>query len=211
MLDAGDDRIERDLILATLGDDEIGVSLRRLDELLVHRTHRRHVLIDDRIERATARLNVANETAHETNVGRRVDEQLDVDPLAELRLGQNQNPFDDQHAPRLDALRRRLARMCREVVERNFDRRTFREHIEMSHEQLGLERIGMIEVDFLSLFGRERVEVAIVRIVRDPFDAIFSDAIVDRLRDCRFARAGAAGDADDDRLQLTPPLGTPPR
>ena len=98
-----------------------------------------------------------------------------------------------------------------EVVARHFDRRALAKRVEVTNEELGLERIGMIEVDLLSLFGRERVEVAIVRIVRDPFDAIFSDAIVDRLRDCRFARAGAAGDADDDRLQLTPPLGTPPR
>jgi hypothetical protein len=72
----------------------------------------------------------------------------------------------------------------------------------MAHEQLGLERVGMIEVDVVALLDRERVEVAVVRIVRDPLDAVLADMIVDRARDRGLARAGAAGDADDDgRLQ----------
>src|SRR4051794_31870872 len=68
----------------------------------------------------------------------------------------------------------------------------------MPHQQFGFERIGMIEVDRMPLLGRVAIEVAVVRIMRDPFDPIFADAVVDCTRDGGLARSGAAGDADDD-------------
>src|SRR5207244_7357510 len=68
ILDARDDRVERHLILAPLGDDEVGVALRRLDELLVHRPNRVQVLMDDRVERPAARLDVARQTAGDADV-----------------------------------------------------------------------------------------------------------------------------------------------
>src|SRR5215213_8482127 len=71
----------------------------------------------------------------------------------------------------------------------------------MARQQLGLERIGMIEVDPVPLFSRESVEIAVVRIVRNPVDPIFPDAIVNGAGDGRLARAGTAGNSDDDRLQ----------
>jgi len=57
----------------------------------------------------------------------------------------------------------------------------------MPHQQLGLERVGVIEVDALALVGRQSVEVAVVRVVRDPLDAVFADAVVDRARDRRLS------------------------
>src|SRR3954452_5677972 len=69
----------------------------------------------------------------------------------------------------------------------------------MPDQQFRFERVGMIEVDLSALLRRVAIEVAVVRIVRDPLDAVFADAVVDGARDGRFARSGAAGDADDDR------------
>ena len=51
----------------------------------------------------------------------------------EHRLGQDQNPFDDQHLLRRDVVRLiRLARVRREVVHRHLDGRSFREHVEVT-------------------------------------------------------------------------------
>src|SRR2546428_10315652 len=99
-LHSRDDRVERHLILAALRDDQVGVPLRRFDELLVHRTHRVQILLNHGFERAASRLNVAHEAAHETDVGGRIDKQLDVDPLAQLGFRENENAFDDDHPPR---------------------------------------------------------------------------------------------------------------
>ena len=50
--DAGDHRLERHLVLGALGDDEVGVALRGLHELEVHRAHRVEVLPLHRLEAA---------------------------------------------------------------------------------------------------------------------------------------------------------------
>src|SRR5882757_4839439 len=69
----------------------------------------------------------------------------------------------------------------------------------MSHQQLGLERVRMIEVDQMPLLGRIEVEVAVVRIVRDPLDPIFADAVVDGLGNGGLSRARASSDSNDHR------------
>jgi len=69
----------------------------------------------------------------------------------------------------------------------------------MARKELGLERVGMVEVDAVALLGREAVEVAVVRVVGDPLDAVAADAVVDRARDGGLSRSGSTRDADDDR------------
>ena len=92
MLHPGDDRIESHLILAPFGDDQIGVALGGLDELLVHRADGGQILIDYRLQRAAACLDVTHQPADESDIGRGVHEQLDIDPPPELRFGQDQDP-----------------------------------------------------------------------------------------------------------------------
>ena len=163
----------------------------------MHRPHGGHVLLHDGFERTAARLNVPHQPPHEADVRRRIDEQFDVDALAQLGLGENQNALHDDHAPRLDALRFLSSGVRSKVVAGHFDRRSFSQHVEMTHEQLRLQRIGMVEVDLRSLLVGKSVEVAVVGIVRDPLDAIAADAVVDRLRHGRLPRTGPAGDSDD--------------
>src|SRR5690349_13973852 len=55
----------------------------------------------------------------------------------------------------------------------------------------------MIEVDVMPLFGAQAFEVAVVRVVRDPFDLVAPDAIHDGASHGGLARPGAARDADD--------------
>ena len=51
----------------------------------------------------------------------------------------------------------------------------------MPDQQLGFQRIGMVEVDLVALCGGEAIEVAVIGIVGDPLDVSAADAIVDGL------------------------------
>src|SRR5207253_3302966 len=84
----------------------------------------------------------------------------------------------------------------------------------MANQQLRRERVGMIEIDLVTLVGGEAFEVAVVRVVRDPLDATAADAVVDRACDRRFSGPGSSGNPDRyGRLHPVMPtaLPTPPR
>src|SRR3954469_8282882 len=68
----------------------------------------------------------------------------------------------------------------------------------MAREQFALERIGMVEVDVMPVFGTQSFEVAVIRIVRDPLDTIASDAVVDGTCNGRFTGAGAPGNSNEN-------------
>src|SRR6185369_12460219 len=87
--------------MTSFGDDDIGESFRRFDELNMHGPHRRDVLLDYRIQSATALGNIAPQAANETHVVRSIDEHLNVHLLEQPRLGKNQDTFDNH-----DGLRR---------------------------------------------------------------------------------------------------------
>ena len=61
---------------ATFGNDDVGVFLRRFDELLVHRLHGRGVLRDDRLHRTPALADVAQDAPRKADIG-------EVDPFGE--------------------------------------------------------------------------------------------------------------------------------
>ena len=86
--------------------------MRRLDELEVHRPHRRVVLVAHRLEGAAALLDVAADAADDADVGVGVDEDLDVDLLAQRGLDEHEDALDDDHARGLDRGASRLRRVC---------------------------------------------------------------------------------------------------
>ena len=92
---ATDHDIEGDAVVAALGDDEIGPALARLDELQVHRPHRLVVLLADLTEGAAARLHVAADAAEDADVGVGVDEDLDVEAIADPLVDEDQDALDD--------------------------------------------------------------------------------------------------------------------
>ena len=120
--EASEQHVERDVVVAALGHDQIGPPLGRLDMLDVHRAHRRVVLVAHRLERAATLLEVAADAAHQPDVGVGVDEDLDVHLIAQRGLGEHEDALDDDHRARLDASRARRARVLREVVDRDLDR-----------------------------------------------------------------------------------------
>lgn len=53
----------------------------------------------------------------------------------------------------------------------------------MSDEEFCLKRIGMVEVDFRFLGGRQSAQVFVVRVVLEEGDAVWTDALENLLSD----------------------------
>src|SRR6185437_8947370 len=115
-------QINTNEIMTTLRNDDVCMTLRRLDKLHVHGPNRPDVLFDNRIERAPALGKIPPQAANETNVVGRVDKNLDVHLLEQTRLGEDQNPFEDDNRFRFDCARLVQARVGFEVVKRQLDR-----------------------------------------------------------------------------------------
>jgi len=107
-----------------------------------------------RFDRPATRFDVPAETAEESNIGGRVDEQLDVDPLADLRFGEHEDPFHDDRRFRLDPARLRRAHVQREVVDRKVDRIAGEDPVDLLDHEGRLERIGVVKVDLMALLER---------------------------------------------------------
>ena len=66
----------------------------------MHRLHRRGVLRDDRLHRAPALADVAQDTPRQPDVGVGVDVNLDVHQVAQLLVLEDQDAVDDDHLRR---------------------------------------------------------------------------------------------------------------
>src|SRR5215813_3919467 len=108
--------------MTTLRNDDVSKTLRRLDELNMHRPDRSDVLIDDRIERPPAFGDVTAEAANKAQIVRRIDKDLDIHLLEQTRFRKNQDAFDDDNRFRLNPRRRRQTGMRLEIIDRQFDR-----------------------------------------------------------------------------------------
>ncbi len=89
--------------------------------------------------------------------------------------------------------------MPREVVHGRFDRPSGAQLVQVAHQQVGLERVGMVVVERGALFEPEIVAIAIVPIVLEDRDLVIADALDDPADDGGFARRRAACHADDQR------------
>src|SRR3990170_2549601 len=195
----GDDHVHGDGVQAAFGDDHVGVALGRFDELQVHRTHRHLILLDDRGDRPPALLDVALQPADEAHVGIGIDEDLDVEQFAQAPLGEDQNALHQDHQLRFDVARQVGAGVGGEIVDRDLDRLPPAQRFQMVDQQLGLERVGVVEVDDVALRPRQLPQVPVVSIVGQQDDAPGPDPIEDDVGDGRFPGTGATGDPEDDR------------
>ena len=105
----------------------------------------------------------------------------------------------------LDDLRFRGARVAREIVDRALDALARAQCLEVLDEQVRLERVRMVVVDVLALLKRDVVVCLVVVIVVDDRDAV-PEMRLEPVRECGLARARAARNADNRRLQFWNPL-----
>ena len=99
--DVGSDHFDGDAVVASLGDNDVGVALGGLNELEVHGADSVIVLFDDGLDGAAAVSNVAFHASDEANVVVGVDEDLDIEELEKLRLSKDEDSLDDDDLARL--------------------------------------------------------------------------------------------------------------
>jgi len=77
-LNLSDDHFDGDGIVTTAWYDDVRVPLAWLDELEMHRLHRRQVLLDYFVQRSAALVRVALDPTNEPDVGVGIDEHFDI-------------------------------------------------------------------------------------------------------------------------------------
>jgi hypothetical protein len=103
--------------VSALRDDDVGVALARFDEFEVHRFDRAEILFDDRLNGPAALGDVALQTPDEARVVVCIHEYLDVHQLAEIGIGVDQNPLDNQRTARRDDFGFVLSRVAGEIID----------------------------------------------------------------------------------------------
>jgi hypothetical protein len=167
----------------------------------VHRPDRGVVLIAHRGEAAAALLEVAADAAHQPDVGVGVDEDLDVELIADRGLDEDQDALDQNQRRRLDVAGLGPAGVGDEVVDRHVDRVAGLELGQVLGEERAVEGRRMVVVD-LGAGGRRQVAlVLVVRVMIDDRAATGRDRGGQLGGDRRLAGAGAAGDADRERAR----------
>jgi len=154
-LNLSDDHLDGDRVVATARHYHIGVALAWLDELIMHRLNGGQILLDDLIERSSAIVRVPLDSANEPDVGIRVDEYLDVAKFPHSRVDEQQDAVDDDYVRGLDARRLDFAQMSDEVVLRLVDRLPPGERLEMCEEQIIVERVRVVPIEFPALAQSE--------------------------------------------------------
>ena len=150
-----------------LGDDHVGVTFRGLDEALVCRAYRAEVLLHDELGGTASFGDVAPQPSDQADVGGGVDEDLQVEALAEGSVPEHQDPVDDDDARRLDHPDPIAAVVLGVVVDRYGDRCAVGERCEVIVEQRPVEGVGVVVVDGAALLDRCVAEVEVVRVELD--------------------------------------------
>ena len=75
---------ERDLIIATLRNDNVRIALARFHKLLVHGLDGGEILVHHAVKAAATVTHIAHDTAQDAHVRVGVDENLDIHKIAQF-------------------------------------------------------------------------------------------------------------------------------
>ena len=134
-----DKHIHSHRVEAALGDDDIGILLRRLDKLLVHGLHRSGILLDDRLHGAPALADVTQDASCKAQVGIGIYKDLDIHQITKLLVLENQDAINDDDARGLDYYRIVRTVMLDERIYRVFDRHIALQCANMLHKHIGVK------------------------------------------------------------------------
>jgi hypothetical protein len=117
----------------------------------VHGLDGLQILIDHRRDGAPALRRVALQPSDESKVVVSVHEHLHVHQLAQRRIGENQDAFDNHAGARHDGVVMGLPRVAREIVRGRLHGAPVPQRAHVLHHQLGLERPRVVVVQSRAL------------------------------------------------------------
>jgi len=177
-------------------DNHICVTLARLDELAVHRLNGREVLFDNLVERPAANPGVPLDATDEPDVRIRVHEHLNVTELTHSGVDEEENAVDDDYIRWFHPRAIGAAKMGDEIVLGLLDRLSFAQRFEVRAQQVVVESVRMVPVEFLPLVERKGGEVLVVCVHIDERNGRCRQKLGDIHGHGRLARSRAAGNSD---------------
>jgi hypothetical protein len=193
------DHFNRHRVVTAARDDDVRPAFAWFDELQVHRPDRVHVLLQDLLQRTAAGRDVALDPPHQADVGVGVHEHLHIQPLPHPLVGEQQNAVYYHHVHLRDPHRLRTARVDGVVVHRLLDRLPGRHRIEVFHEEVEIERVGVVPVDAVQLRHGAAGEAAVVRVHLDEGHRRIGQRRRHAAGDRGLPGAGPAGNSDHQR------------
>ena len=132
--------------MATLGDDEVGVLLRGLDELVVSRSNDLQILGDNRVHRAAPFVYIPSKSTDESNIVRGFHKKLQIDKVSYPFLEVDHYSLDDNQLFRLNRNRLLQTPMMDKVIPGQLDGFEMLQAEKLFMEEIAVEGFGMIEV-----------------------------------------------------------------
>src|SRR5687767_4533493 len=182
--------------MTTFRDNNVCITFRWLDELHVHRPHRRDVLFDYGLHRPTTLGNIAAKSPDKSNVVGSIYEYFDVQLFKQTRVSKNQDTFHDHFGFWLDAACLVHSSVRLEIAERQVNRFTCLEFSNVMNQQLVIESVRVIKISDLAIVEREVLDVTVVRVLLNEDHFAGTNRFQNAVSHCSLARSGASAYAN---------------
>lgn len=179
-------------------DDAIGAHLGWFDEFVVHRSYRCVELSANTLGRPAAFVHIASETAFEAQFTRSCPEDLVRKPFDQLWEGEEKNALGDDDVGRWQDDQVIGSLVTGEVIDRKRHIKPLHESIEVMAVHLGVERIGVIEVDRVAFLHGEAAQVLVIRVERKDRDSIVAKSLSKVDGESGFSGSAAARYPDEE-------------
>lgn len=153
-------------IVASLRYDDIGITLRRLNELLVHRLENFQISVNNHRHSASAVYNVALYVAYQTLVAVAIYKYLQIHHIPQLLVQKGHYALDYNHRFRFHMHRFRQSVALQIRICGLFHRSTLTQFVDVFYEQFPVECIRMVEVYGMTLLLSHVRRVVIIRVER---------------------------------------------
>ena len=143
---------EVDGIHPALWYDDVGVALRRLDEVTMHRLDGREILLQYGAHISATLLDITYETTGQTHVIIRIDEDLHVHEFTKFLVLEDQDTIEDDHLGRMNEHSLRETIVVGEGIDGALNGLPLLELTDMLDHHIGVERVRMVVVELGTLF-----------------------------------------------------------
>ena len=166
----------------------------------MHGLDGREILRHNRLHGTTALLHIAQGAAQDAHIRVRLDENLDIQQVAQVGVLENQDALDDDHFRRahLDGLVRAVVDAV--VIDGAVDRLPGLELLQILDHQIRVERVGVVVILQAALLERAVLALIVVVVVDDA--DIRAETLGKVLGERGLAAAGAAGDTDKEGVHV---------
>lgn len=154
------------LVVASPGDDEIGILLRRFDELVVHRLEHLFVALQHLVNGSSTLHDIAADISDKTDVGISLYEDFQVHHIAQLLMVQRHDTLedDDGFGFHMNSLRKAVGDDIR--ILGLLDSLSVLKHPDMLCQQLPVESIRVVEIDSFALLISHACRIVVIRVQR---------------------------------------------